>query len=218
MGIFDDEDRQIGELDKNLRKTVRDFIKANYKGVIKVSKTVNADGKYEASSIYGVVVTNKKLESLTNGLFVWSEVKGNFDCSECRQLTSLYGAPKYVGKDFLCSYCHTLRSMEGAPREVAGNFFCRFCKGLISLSGAPEITGGDFDCSFCENIESFDWVPTIIGNLFSCANCLKLRSLGDLPQRVPIFEYYIRRFDHYYLENDEASRKYINVTIHNNPK
>lgn len=227
MGIFDDEDKQIDNIDKNIRASIRDFIKANYKGVFKVSKTINADGKYEVSSVYGVVVTNKEIESLTNGLFVWTEARC-FDCSDCYLLTSLEGAPEKVGEKFTCfrcrslktlegapkevgitfdcSSCKSLTSLEGAPREVGGSFVCSYCDDLVSLSGSPEAVGKIFDCSHCKNLESLDGVPISAEIVLNCSHCPKLTSFKDLPQRVSSFR----------CKGCSGVTRYIDIIIRNN--
>lgn len=183
MGLLDDEKVLIDRHDKNLRKVVLDFLKANYYGKFKVSKEVNAEGKYEVSSVYNVRVTNKRMETLTNGLFVWSTVGGNFQCSECRSLKSLCGAPEFVGKYFLGHDCVSLNSLEGAPRHVEYGFFCSRCIGLTTLEGSPE-TVGFFDCSKCCNLESLEGAPKKINDSFDCSDCIKLTTLGDVPQRA----------------------------------
>lgn len=205
MGIFDDEDKQIDNIDKNIRASIRDFIKANYKGVFKVSKTINADGKYEVSSVYGVVVTNKEIESLTNGLFVWTEAR-SFDCSDCYLLTSLEGAPEKVGEKFTCFRCRSLKTLEGAPREVGGSFVCSYCDALVSLSGSPGAVGKIFDCSHCKNLESLDGVPISAEIVLNCSHCPKLTSFKDLPQRVSSFR----------CKGCSGVTRYIDIIIRNN--
>jgi hypothetical protein len=55
-------------------------------------------------------------------IFDGVKVQGNFDCHH-NQLTSLQGAPEYVGGDFYCSF-NQLTSLQGAPNYVDGDFFC----------------------------------------------------------------------------------------------
>ncbi|MHA1883074.1 MAG: hypothetical protein ACTSUO_08520 [Candidatus Thorarchaeota archaeon] len=75
----------------------------------------------------------------------FKRVEGNFYCDH-NQLTSLDGAPEYVGKDFDCSH-NQLTTLEGGPKRVEGYFYCEHNQ-LTSLEGAPEYVGGSFDCSF----------------------------------------------------------------------
>jgi hypothetical protein len=89
------------------------------------------------------------ITSLTNELFQWGYVSGNFDCRHCNSITSLEGSPEKVGNVFDCSYCKSLKTLEGAPKEVGGSFYCRNCDALTSLEGAPKHVGGWFRCNDC---------------------------------------------------------------------
>lgn len=110
---------------------------------------VNCDGDVE--------VKNKDIEKLTDG-FVWGNVKGEFDCRRCLNLTSLEGAPKEVNKDFLCALCTHLTSLKGAPKRVDGEFNCSYCRGLETLEGAPKKVGS-FYCHYCDNLTSLEGAP-----------------------------------------------------------
>ena len=57
----------------------------------------------------------------------FGKVSGDFECSECENLTSLEGSPREVGGNFDCSGCKNLTSLEGCPREVGGIFYCYDC-------------------------------------------------------------------------------------------
>ena len=149
-GIFDIEDN-INNIDESIKDQIKIFLKDNFDEAssCKISDKPNKDGKYEVSNSKDMKVKNVKITSLTNGLFIWTNVGGNFDCSYCKSLTSLEGAPKEVGEDFYCYYCDSLTSLEGAPTEVKGYFDCSVCDSLISLKGAPKKVGGDFGCRDC---------------------------------------------------------------------
>ena len=49
-------------------------------------------------------------------------VTGAFFCKD-NNLTSLEGAPKFIGNGFWCSR-NNLTSLEGAPKFVGGDFWC----------------------------------------------------------------------------------------------
>ena len=106
-GIFD-IDNNIDNVDKNIKAQIKQFLKDNFDGAssCKISKNPNKDGKYEVSSSKNIKAKNKKITFLTNGMFIWTEVGGNFYCYWCNSLTSLEGAPKEVGGSFYCSNCH----------------------------------------------------------------------------------------------------------------
>ena len=149
-GIFDIEDN-IDNIDESIKEQIKQFLKDNFDGasLCKISDKPNNDGKYEVSSKEIIKVKNKKITSLTNGLFIWTTVGGDFSCWECELLTSLEGAPKEVGGDFSCICCNSLTSLEGSPEKVGGNFSCNYCDSLTSLKGAPKEVGGYFSCQEC---------------------------------------------------------------------
>ena len=128
--ILDIEDN-IDNMDESIKDQINQFLKDNFKtnSTYQISKKPNKDGKFEVSSNGYIEVKNEDITSLTNRLFIWTNIKGNFICSDCASLISLKGAPKEVGGYFNCSRCDSLTSLEGAPKEVGGDFYCRSCKG-----------------------------------------------------------------------------------------
>ena len=105
-GIFDVDDN-IDKIDKDIEKQIRKFLYNNFTNFskCKISKKPNLNGKYEISSVGDIEVKNKSITSFTNGSFIWTNIKGNFDCANCYSLTSLEGAPKEVGGSFRCGRC-----------------------------------------------------------------------------------------------------------------
>ena len=124
------DDDLVENTDKLIKDEINSFLKENFKGAssCKISRTPNKDGKYEVSSTNDIKVKNQKITSLTNGMFIWETVDGDFICEGCYFLKTLKGAPKEVGKTFYCSYCESLESLEGAPKEVGEYFDCHHCK------------------------------------------------------------------------------------------
>ena len=163
---------------------IEEFLKENYLGKWIISDKPNKDGLYEVSSNERVRVKNTKITSLTNDLFIWTSVKGNFSCPYCKELKSLEGAPKEVGGNFSCPCCNSLKSLEGAPKEVGGNFSCPYCKELKSLEHAPKIVKGDFNCVNCSGLESLEGAPEIVKGDFNCNNCSGLKSFAGAPKKV----------------------------------
>ena len=86
------DDDLVGKTDEMIKDEIKAFLKANYKGSIKISRKPNTDNKYEVSSTTNIEVKNKNITSLTNGTFVWSEVTGNFNCLDCNSLKLLEGS------------------------------------------------------------------------------------------------------------------------------
>ena len=99
------DDGLVEKTDKMIKDEIKAFLNENYNGSIKISQKPNADGKYEVSSTTDIEVKNTNITSLTNGMFIWIIVDGYFDCSYCKSLNSLDGAPIEVRKDFDCRCC-----------------------------------------------------------------------------------------------------------------
>ena len=104
-GLLDIEGNDKKDLIRDI--VIIQFLKDNYIGIsnIKVSKEPNADGKYVVDSKKNIVVNwkghnRRTMTSLTNGMFVFGEVMGNFVCSQCDSLTSLEGAPSKSWRRF----------------------------------------------------------------------------------------------------------------------
>ena len=110
-----------------------EYIKSNYD--ISGNLTFeNVSGMYTVNCDGDVEVKNKEIGKLTEG-FVWGEVKGNFNCSCCKNLRTLEGAPEIVGGTFDCSWCEKLETLKGAPKEIGGTFNCTWCVNLNTLVG-----------------------------------------------------------------------------------
>ena len=175
--LLDDDDIFLNpENDKNV---VKEWIKNHYKitGIL----TISDDFVVDCSS--HVAVKNLNIESLTNSLFRWGTISGFFDCSNCKKLISLEGAPKMVISYFACNWCEKLTSLEGAPKVVVEGFDCRYCKNLTSLKGGPEKVMGYFACDNCDNLTSLEGTPKEVSN-FYCRNCNKITSLKGAPEWV----------------------------------
>ena len=91
--IFND----IEDIASSDNALIEQFLKDNYD----IHGTYNIDGN--TVNVNGTVkVKNKKIESLTNGLFRFGVVSKDFDCAFCPGLVSLEGAPEEVGGRFYC--------------------------------------------------------------------------------------------------------------------
>ena len=200
--IFDVEDN-IDNVDESIREEIKHFLKDNFKtnSTYQISKKPNKDGKFEVSSNGYIEVKNEDITSLTNRLFIWTNIKGNFICSDCASLISLKGAPKEVGGIFSCDSCYSLKSLEGAPKKVGCDFFCNTCKSLISLEGAPKEVGRDFACFDCNSLTSLEGAPKEVGGDFSCFKCKSLTSLKGAPKEVG-GDFYCRSCKGEFIEED----------------
>ena len=131
-------------------KDIEQFIRDNYNisDRFRISKEPNENGKYEVDGVGVVRVICLNIRTLTNGMFEWREIHGNFECDHCFSLTNLEGSPKKVSGSFYCHNCKSLTSLKGAPEEVGDYFSCAYCDSLTSLEGAPKKTRY-FDCFNC---------------------------------------------------------------------
>ena len=176
--LLDDDDAFYDP--KNDKNLIVDWIKSNYKITGKL--TISDDFIVDCSG--AVKVKNKTITSLTNGLFRWGKVSGNFICADCKKLVSLEGAPEKVGGVFNCNYCNELKSLEGGPKEVEVNFWCEHCNELKTLKGSPEYVGGNFYCGCCNKLVTLQGAPKEIGWDFYCGHCEKLVSLEGGPEKI----------------------------------
>ena len=190
------------------REEIKRFLEGNYKSPnnFEISTKPNKDGYYVVTNENkNVTVQNKQIEHLTNGLFVFENIRdfycswcrnlkslegapekvgGEFNCMQCNSLTTLKGAPKIVGGIFNCRECYMLTSLEGAPKKVGEGFNCNYCTSLKTLEGAPKKVGGDFNCSFCESLTSLNGAPEEVGGRFDCGFCTSLKTLEGAPEKV----------------------------------
>ena len=67
--------------------------------------------KWIVDSRRSLVVADYNIQHLTNGLFEFGDIYGSFNCSNCENLKSLEGGPKYVTGNYDCSRCKNLKSL-----------------------------------------------------------------------------------------------------------
>ena len=189
--VWDIEDNVENSNDEFVIDEIKKFIEDNYYININRCEIVFDEkrNKYivNLNDKLGVILKNKKAKQLTNELFEWGEVKGDFNCAYCPELESLKGASEKVGGAFSCGYCPKLTSLEGAPEKVGKNFICAHCKNLTSLEGAPKKVGGGFNCVGCNKLSSLKGAPKEVGGNFNCVGCSSLHSLdgiGEVKGRI----------------------------------
>lgn len=138
--LLDDFDAIAKKDTKSIKAQIKEFLKQTYKSSsnAKISKTPNEDGLYVVDWNNNLVVIDRNIEQLTNGLFTFGEVKGGFGCYHCEKLKTLEGAPQIVHGNFSCSYCRALESFKGGPQIVDGEFDFSVCDSITSLEGAPK--------------------------------------------------------------------------------
>ena len=97
--LLDDEDVFYGS--NSDKKIIEGWIYNNYSVTGKL--TISDD--FVVNCAGHIVIKNKSITTLTNGLFRWAKIGGDFYCSSCKKLKSLEGAPEKVGGSFDCANC-----------------------------------------------------------------------------------------------------------------
>jgi len=112
----------------------------------------------------------------------FNKVSGDFTC-EGNELTSLLGAPKYVGNHFVCAD-NKLTNLKGSPALVRGNFFCSK-NNLTTLLGAPQRVEKSVMC-YDNQLTSLEFFPNGGELGFYHVNCgnNELRSLRFCPEHM----------------------------------
>ena len=138
------------------------FLKDNYK----ISGTYTIDNGIV--NINGSIsVYNDDLKYLTNDIFKFGKVTGNFDCYGA-DLITLKGSPDIVEGNFNCGYCNYITSLEGSPNYVKGSFVCNDCKNLKTLKGIPKTIRASFHCEHCPKLDSIQLAYKVTkGNVYS---------------------------------------------------
>ena len=190
-GILADMEDTIQSGDTDIRELVKKFLSENYTGSYLIPYSPNKDGLYEISVLKRIAVKNKTIESLTNGLFIFTTCDDEFDCSNCYNLKSLEGAPKTVKGVFICSFCSSLTSLKGGP-EQASMYYCNDCD-LESLEGAPKRLCA-MNCSGNHRIENLKGLPKKIsapakkykahGCKLICNHIKGLKTLEGCPEEI----------------------------------
>lgn len=107
---------------------------------------------------------------LTNGMFEFGKVAGNFLVVNCPKLKTLEGGPKMVGQTFNVDICNSLKDLVGGPEVVEGDYYCTSCSNLKSFKGAPKQLDYDFVWAGCPNIKDLKYHPKKAGNVVFAKN------------------------------------------------
>lgn len=103
--------------------------------VLKNDCIVNVDGDVRMK------ITRGGYDSLTNGMFRFGTVNGNFDANY-QSLKNLEGSPRVVTGKFTIDNNTCEFTCEGVPNKIYGDFDCSGCKSLKSLKGLPSYIEG----------------------------------------------------------------------------
>lgn len=120
-----------------------------------ISQHIGAKNKYDISK-------NDYLKSLKG---MPEKVDGDINIRDCKKLNNLIYGPNHINGHFFCFRCD-LTSLEGAPKYVGKSFICSDNKNLKSLKGLPKVIGWDLDYSGCPIKDESDIKNSVIkGNI-----------------------------------------------------
>ena len=154
---------------------VEEFIKANY-AVKRSNYDIRVEnGKCIVDVKGNIMLKNRKAKHLTNGLFEFGKIKGDFIVSSC-DIIDFVGGPKEISDgDLSIQFCDDLESLEGCPKIVYNSFKIHGCPNLKSFEGAPEEIKWSFYCKSCDNITKLKGFPKKVGS-----NCVFTTSHFDI--------------------------------------
>jgi hypothetical protein len=161
-----------------------------------LNKHLDINGPYKIDNQSGIVdVTGsvRLLNTHVNKLPVkFGKVTRNFSCGN-RNLTSLEGAPHWVGGSFFCDN-NALKSLEYAPGHVEVDFVCE-SNLLTDLTHMPAFVGAAFWCydNPLHSLNGFD-AHVHVGGEFWCTytsdlpllRCLQVTGLITLSDHTVI--------------------------------
>lgn len=132
MSILDKDSEFFENCDKDI---IMRFISDNY-WTLPESVTIRLDentGVYIVDINGPVALGNKKLKSLTNGIFRFGTINGSFFC---------------VGSDYL-------EDLDGRPHTVKGSFVCANCKNIKDTRDLQHAANEDSEQDICGVFDDF---------------------------------------------------------------
>lgn len=158
--------------------------------------TINPDGSIDVKG--NVKFECRSLNELGRLPLRFNKVTGIFSCY-LNALTTLDGAPSYVGKSFIC-YHNNLSNLKGGPKYVGGRFDCAG-NPLTTLAYLPEVVKGWIIC-FNASTRHPNMLPKVYN---------KLR-LGLKKPEKDIFFKYMHKYE-VYDQNGELDLEMYNALI-----
>ena len=122
---------------------------------------------------------------ITNGLFVWGSVIGNFifnildtDIQKVKSLKDA-GLPQFVGGILNLHSFTNVTNLEGLPNNVGSLYISGFKK-LSSLKGCPTYVKNNFSILLCPALKGLDYLPNHIGGGITINHNKNLLSIDGL--------------------------------------
>lgn len=186
-------------LDQNATiSIIQDYISQNYlfnskpvqnvDSMVKISKKPN-----KKTGLYEVKCTKKTITiklspdapSLTNDIFTWTTVAGNFFIADNPNIDTLNGCPESVGGMFKCEALPNVTSLENSPKTV-GTFTCRHMHSIKTLQFCP-IIQNEVAITYNTNLETLKGLEYESDKIdgFYCTNNPKLKEIiSCLPKHI----------------------------------
>ena len=178
--IFDDD---IVTRKVDPEEYIKNFLNEWYDLSINNVKIIKKNHQYIVNVRDNVYTKRYDIKSLTNGLFKFGTITGNFDCSYC-DITTLEGCPDVILGSFDCSGNNKLKNLEHAPKKVTRLFDCSRCYNLKSLNGLQQSELANFDCSYCNSLISLEGLPEKINGGLVVSGCSNLETLKGCPKHA----------------------------------
>ena len=139
------------------------------------------DGKFSVSCRKDIEFKGDA-KSLTNDLFEWDTIDGNFYISS-KSITSLKGGPKVINGQFALFSTKSLKTLEYFPTSVKYDIRIIGCTDLTSLKGMPKSINGPLHVINCA-LKDLKGCPNKIKNGLFMTTCWDLKSMVGCPTWV----------------------------------
>ena len=185
-GVLDDMEDTLNISDDDLAADViTKWINDNW--IVDGELNIKFEGKTRVVDCSGNVKFSRT-GKITNGLFVWGNVSGDFiynvintPAQKSKTLEGL-GFPRKVGGQFNLHEFKLVTNLKGCPEECGSFHIYGFTK-LKSLEGCPTIVNNELHITSCNSIKELDYLPKRIGGSIFINhnhNLLSIEGLSDV--------------------------------------
>lgn len=190
-------------IDAGIIEEIRKFLDENYvwSNKFKISKKPK-NGKYVVTSTRRDIIPKSKCEQLTNGLFIWGNVK-DFLIFNCNKLKSLEGSPE-VCNNFMIDGCgDNFNSLEGCPKEIKNTFFIKNSF-IQSIKGMTQDVKNIYIYN-CPKLQNFEGCPKELTGEINFSGLMSMdKNLKGFPEKVNkiIYRYKPLQDKHIFIPQD----------------
>jgi hypothetical protein len=163
---------------------ITNWIKDNWNIVDNGELTIKFEGNIRVVDCSGSVKW-PKTGKITNDMFVWGNVMGDFvfnaldtDTNKVKTFIGL-GLPRFVGGTLNLHSFTNVTNLEGLPDNVGSLHISGFKK-LTSLKGCPINVDNRFTITSCASLKGLDYLPEHIGGGITINHNVNLLSIDGL--------------------------------------